>query len=214
MLRNSALAGAALVTALVAFALYTPTDSGTSATVALRETQAGGAHRHVDATIQLHPRDAADQADWLTVTAWQGGEDLVVDRLEHVGPGRYRTTEPIPVYGNWKALLRLHEGRSLAALPLFLPADEAIPVGEVPATHRFIRAFGDEHELLQREQKGGSPLLVALAYSTVAAIALSLLALLAWGLHRLSFGTRSEAGLGQVRSDRPTAAHLSRSGVS
>ena len=55
------------------------------------------------ADVTLTPRDAADDAEWLTVTAWQGG-GLVVDRLERVGPGGYRTTEPIPVHGNWKAL--------------------------------------------------------------------------------------------------------------
>ena len=94
-------------------------------------------------------------------------------------------------------------GNSLDALPIFLPEDEAIPVGEVPATSRFTRSFGNEHKLLQREQTGGSPVLVALAYSTVATIALSLLALLAWGLHRLSFGVgsgrrRAAAGRGVV----------------
>ena len=52
------------------------------------------------------------------------------------------------------------------------------------------RSFGDEHQLLQRESKGGHPLLTAIAYSTVAAIALSLLALLAWALHRLAVGLR------------------------
>jgi hypothetical protein len=44
-----------------------------------------------------------------------------------------------------------------------------------------------DNELLQREQKtdvAGS--LTAIAYSVVAAIALSLLTLLAWGLHRLA----------------------------
>jgi hypothetical protein len=124
---------------------------------------------------------------WFDVTAWQGG-GLVVDPLREVAPGRYRTTEPIPIDGNWKSMVRLHEGRSLTALPIFLPRDPAIPVGEVPASPTFTRAFGDEHELLQREQKGGSPLVVSLAYASVATIALSLLGLIAWALHRLSFG--------------------------
>ena len=135
----------------------------------------------------MDPPDAAVDANWFDVTAWQGG-GLVVDPLKRIGPGVYRTTEPIPVYGNWKAMVRLHEGDSLTALPIYLPRDAAIPVGEVPAPARFTRAFGDEHELLQREQKGGGPALVAIAYSTVAAITLSLLVLLAWGLHRLAVG--------------------------
>lgn len=187
-LRQAALAGAATLAALVAFGLYTQPDSGVSARVALHELP-GGPGREVAATIALDPPGAAADAEWFDITAWQGG-GLVVDRLRQVGPGRYRSTEPIPVDGNWKAMIRLHDGNSLTALALYLPRDSAIPVGEVPAPARFERAFGDEHLLLQREQTGGSPLLVAAAYATVAAIALSLLALLAWGLHRLSFGAR------------------------
>jgi hypothetical protein len=186
-LRRAAVGGAVVIAAMVAFALYSPSDTGSSARVTLSDVPAEGG-RHVAATIQLRPTDAADGAEWLNVTAWQGGEELVVDPLREVGPGRYRTTEPIPVYGNWKALLRLHKGDSLNALPIFLPVDEAIPVGEVAATAAFTRRFRDEHKLLQREQTGGSPVVVALAYTTVGSVALALLALLAWGLHRLAFG--------------------------
>ncbi|HVY97590.1 MAG TPA: hypothetical protein VHA54_11580 [Solirubrobacterales bacterium] len=185
-LREAAVASALTLTALVLFGLYTPADRGVSATVALR-TLPGGDGRHVEARIALDPPGAAAGAEWFDVTAWQGG-GLVVDPLERTGPGRYRTTEPIPVYGNWKTMVRLHKGHSLTALPIYLPRDAAIPVGEVPAPARFDRPFGNEHKLLQREQKGGSPLLVAVAYSTVAGISLGLLALLAWALHRLSFG--------------------------
>ena len=87
-------------------------------------------------------------------------------------------------------MVRLHKGNSLTALPIYLPRDAAIPVGEVPATDDFTREFRDEHKLLQREQKGGSPILVAIAYSVVAGVTLFLLALLAWALHRLSAGVR------------------------
>jgi hypothetical protein len=183
LLRQLAVGSAALVAALVALALYTPTREGVSAGVVLRPLGPG----EVEATLTLRPPDAATDAEWFDVTAWQGG-GLVVDPLREIGPGRYRTTEPIPVDGNWKSMVRLHEGRSLTAMPIFLPSDPAIPVGEVPAPPRFTRVFGDEHQLLQREQKGGSPVVVTLAYATVASITLGLLALIAWALHRLSFG--------------------------
>jgi hypothetical protein len=188
LLRRAALCSAAVLAALVAYGLYTPTQEGVSAQVSLRDV-GGSAGREVEATVRLNPPDAAADAEWFDVTAWQGG-GLVVAPLERTGPGVYRSTEPIPVHGNWKAMIRLHDANSLTALPIYLPRDAAIPVGEVPAPAHFTRSFGDEHKLLQREQKGGSPLLVALAYSTVAAITLSLLALLAWALHRLSAGPR------------------------
>ncbi len=187
-LRRAALCSAAVLAALVAYGLYTPTQEGVSARVALQDV-GDGAGREVQATVHLDPPDAAADAEWFDATAWQGG-GLVVDPLKRISPGVYRTTEPIPVHGNWKAMIRLHDDNSLTALPIFLPRDEGIPVGETPAPAHFTRSFGDEHQLLQREQKGGSPLLVAVAYSTVAGIALSLLALLAWSLHRLAVGLR------------------------
>ena len=187
-LRGAALCSAAVLAALVAYGLYTPTQEGVNARVALHDV-GGSTGREVQATVRIDPPDAAADAEWFDATAWQGG-GLVVDPLKRIAPGVYRTSEPIPVHGNWKAMIRLHDGNSLTALPIFLPRDAAIPVGETPAAAHFTRSFGDEHQLLQREQKGGSPLLVAIAYSTVAGIALSLLALLAWALHRLSVGLR------------------------
>jgi hypothetical protein len=185
-LRRAALCSAAVLTALVAYGLYTPTEEGVSARVALQEV--GGANgREVEATVRMSPPDAAADAEWFDVTAWQGG-GLVVAPLERTAPGVYKTTEPIPVHGNWKAMIRLHDGSSLTALPIYLPRDEAIPVGEVPAPAQFTRSFSDEHQLLQRESKGGPAALTAIAYSTVLAITLSLLALLAWALHRLAAG--------------------------
>ncbi len=190
LLRRAAVCSAVVVAALVGYGLFTQTQQGVGAQVALKDVRSGP-NREVEAVIRISPPDAAANAEWFDVTAWQGG-GLVVDTLKRIGNGVYRTTEPIPVYGNWKAMVRLHEGNSLTALPIYLPRDAAIPVGEVPAPARFTRSFGNEHKLLQREQKGGSPLLVAVAYTAVASIALSLLMLLAWGLHRLSLDGRTE----------------------
>ncbi|HET8566823.1 MAG TPA: hypothetical protein VFL77_10170, partial [Solirubrobacterales bacterium] len=184
LLRRAAVCSAAVVAALVGYGLFTQSQQGVSAQVALKDVS-GAPNREVEAVVRMSPPDAAANSEWFDVTAWQGG-GLVVDPLKRIGDGVYRTTEPIPVYGNWKAMIRLHKGNSLTAVPIYLPRDTAIPVGEIPAPDHFTRGFGNEHKLLQREQKGGSPLLVAVAYSAVAAIALSLLVLLAWGLHRLA----------------------------
>jgi hypothetical protein len=187
-LRRAAVCSAVVLAALVGYGLYTPTQDGVSAEVSLTEV-GGPAGREVEAVVRLDPPDAAADAEWFDVTAWQGG-GLVVAPLERTGLGVYRTTKPVPVHGNWKAMIRLHEDSSLTALPIYLPRDEAIPVGETPASAQFTRKFSDEHQLLQREAKGGPAVLVALAYSTVAAIALSLLVLIAWALHRLAVDMR------------------------
>jgi hypothetical protein len=183
-LRVAAVASAAVLAALTGWALLKPADEGVRGSVVLSQVR-GGPERTVDATVTIEPREAAEDAEWLTATAWQGG-GLVVDRLERVGPGVYRTTEPIPVHGTWKSMIRLHHGQAVMGIPIFLPEDPAIPAKAVPAEPRFTREFVADHELLQREQKGGSPALVAIAYSAVAGLALAFLALLAWGVHRLA----------------------------
>ena len=63
----------------------------------------------------------------MNVTAWQGGETRVLDPLEKVGPGVYRTTKPIPVYGGWKSTLRIQQGDALISMPIFLPKDRRSP---------------------------------------------------------------------------------------
>ena len=98
--------------------------------------------REAYARVTLDPPDAADGALWFNATAWQGQEGRsVVTELKRVSPGVYRTAAPIPLYGDWKTTLRLHEGRRIAGLPVFLPEDPAIPVGEVPAEPNMTREF-------------------------------------------------------------------------
>jgi len=194
-LRLGACLSAATIALLTVFALHTPADSGVSARVALHDV-GSGPDRMISATVHLTPRDAAENASWFDVTAWQGG-GLVVDPLERVAPGTYRTTEPIPADGNWKTMIRLHKGSSLTAVPIYLPLDAAIPAPEVPAKASFTRHFVDETQILQREKTGGSPALVAIAYATVAGIALSLLVLLVWSLHRLAFPPRAAVRRGR-----------------
>ena len=92
-----------------------------------------------------------------------GRQARVLDPLEQVGPGVYRTTKPIPVYGGWKSTLRIQQGDALISMPIFLPKDQAIPAKEVPAKASFTRAFLRDKKVLQREQKQGVPGFLTLA---------------------------------------------------
>ena len=119
----------------------------------------------------------------------------------------YRTTKPIPVYGGWKSTLRIQQGDALISMPLFMPKDEAIPAAEVPAKPNFTRAFQSDKSVLQREAKQGvSPALTLSAYLTVLAIALALIALIAWSLLRVDRGEgRSGRGRQRTRQRRALA---------
>ncbi len=188
------LAAVAFVAALVALALPLPMTAhrGWSATVDLT-TVAAAPHRTVNATVQLHPATAANHAEWFNIISWQGGNgtyhstitglDLVP--LTRVAPGVYRTTHPVPVYGKWKTLLRLHAGSSIQAVPIYLPEDTAIPAPEVPALPTFTRAFVADKKILQREATGGSVGLQRAAYSVLGLLALVWIGSLGWGLRRL-----------------------------
>src|SRR5215208_3012085 len=106
-----AIPAAALFAILAVFAdgLWTTTPQNVRAHVRLHQAQPKP-DREVAGTVRIDPADAASSPAWLTATAWQGG-GLVVDRLHSVGDGVYRTTQPIPVHGEWKATIRLQNGR-------------------------------------------------------------------------------------------------------
>jgi hypothetical protein len=180
-------AAALAVVALVAFLLPAPVPARPpTATVTLRNVQSPPT-RTVQATVRLHPANAANGARWFTATAWQGGGS-VVDYLTRIGPGVYRTSKPIPVYGwKWKSTIRLQRGREVLGLPIYMPSDPAIPAKEIPAPSHFTRPFERDKKLLQREQKPGVPgFLTLIAYLVVLAVAVCVVALLTWGLRRVA----------------------------
>ncbi|HEY1595196.1 MAG TPA: hypothetical protein VGF74_07360 [Thermoleophilaceae bacterium] len=183
---------AASLVALFCIAFPMPMNAGgqASATVAL-QTVTPGPHRTADATIRITPASAAKDSEWLTMTAWQGG-GLQVDRLKKIGPATWRTTRPVPVWGKWKSMLRLENGRGVRALPVYLPADPAIPAKGVPATAHFTRPFVRDKKILQREAVGGSTWLATPAYLLLLAIVTVWLLSLGWGLRRLELTAGQE----------------------
>jgi len=108
--------------------------------------------------------------------------------MKKVGPGLYRADKPIPVGGSdWKATLRLQRGRAVLGLPLYLPADKAIPVPKVAAKSGATLQFQRDKSLLQREQKKGVPgFLTGAAYIAVFLIWAAMIAIVGWGLARLA----------------------------
>jgi hypothetical protein len=195
------LAGA-LAIACIAWPLPMNAGAPMSATARL-STLSAGPHRTVAGTFRLAPASAAKDAQWVTVTAWQGG-GLVVDRLRRTAPGVYATTEPIPVGGQWKTMLRIARGRALDAIPIYLPNDPAIPAAEVKAPATFTRAFTRDKKILQREAIGGDLWLAIPAYLLLLAIATLWIAAIAWGLGRLSLPRDERAVSAQARSKKPT----------
>jgi hypothetical protein len=210
--RGIALGGLVAVAGLTAYGLSTSQPADVRLNARLTETQPAP-NRFVEATVRVTPKDAADDAAWMTVTSWQGG-GLHVDRLKRIAEGVYRTNEPVPVHGDWKATFRLHKGSAILAAPLYLPNDPVIPAKEVPATATFDRQFVPDKQILQRESKQGvASWLWTAACLVVLVLALMFLGTLAWGLARVARrkdddGTPGEPDAPRFRTgaerDRPT----------
>ena len=204
-LRIAALVGGLVVFGLVAYTLQKPPQEGVRVAATLTEAEPAPV-RAVNGTFRFDPPSATDGAEFINVTSWQGG-GLELSELEEVSPGVYRTSEPFPVYGDWKSLVRVSRDNTLTAAPVYLPADPAIPAKGVPARAGFDREMVADHEILQREAKDAAGWLTIAAYLIVLAITLGFLGFLAWGLHRLAL-------TGRGGTDRAVAdpAHARRSG--
>jgi len=176
-------AAAAFAVALVAFGWNVPPrhDAHVVADVTVLD-ETPGPQREVRLRVELDPTSAADDAWWFQSLSWQGG-GAVHEDLHEVSPGVYETTGHVPAYGDWKTLIRLHlPTNTLVAAPVFMPADEAIPVGEYPLASG-PREFVQEAKILRREEKPGVATWISgTSYAVVGGAFLSLFVLAAAGV--------------------------------
>ena len=120
-------------------------------------------------TVQLEPATAAQDATQFGVIAWQGGGRVLAE-LDEVGPGRYVSTRPIPINGEWKSLVALQRGDEVMAAPIYLPADPEIGASAIPAQLERREAFTRNTDILLREAKEGPAWPALLSYTGVAVI--------------------------------------------
>lgn len=163
-----------------------------TATITLTDAPSIGDQRMATADIRINPPDLVSaDPNWVSVLGWQGGIEndrgIFVDHLERLGSGHFRSTEPMPISGTWKTLLRVHDGRTLAAVPIYLHGDPGIGAEEVPAESSMTRPFVAEVTILQRERNPDTPqALWLIGCLVVLFCTLTLIAGLAWGAGRLN----------------------------
>jgi hypothetical protein len=178
----------------VANGLHIVVPQQDNATITLTDLPSPPGQRMVSADVLLNPPNmVSDHPDWVTILSWQGrmqnNRGLVIDRLDRVGPGHYRSTLPVPVWGSWKTLLRVQDGYTMTAVPIWEPADDAIPAAEVPALAQSTRPFVQEITILQRERDQNAPQWLFTAGSVVVLIfTLMVIAGLTWGAGRINKG--------------------------
>ncbi|MFF5259774.1 hypothetical protein ACFY4C_12570 [Actinomadura viridis] len=194
------------VAAAVANGLVIDVPRDVRATVTLTDVQGDAAHRTAHARVVFSSPGHPDGPAWAAITGWQG-KGLHVEPLIKESGGVYRTSAPMPLHGQWKTLIRLHDGRSLAGVPLYLPADPAIGARELPAPQTFTREVQSERRILQRELKTGVPGWLWLACSSVVlACTLALVLALGWGVARVSRILRPEPAAPAGRERQGTGA--------
>jgi hypothetical protein len=193
---------------VVANGLRTYVPKEDSAAITLTELPSPPNQRMVKADVRFNPPDlVSENPEWVSILAWQGGlandRGLMIDRLRQTGPGHYESTQPIPVWGSWKTLLRVHDGTTLTAVPIFLPADPGIGIAKPYAARSFTSPhFVPEITILQRERSSDHPAwLWTTGCLVVLVCTLLLIAGMAWGAGRIN---DSETESPAEAEDRPT----------
>ena len=158
-----------------------------------------------DIAVQLTPADAADDARWFQVMAWQG-DGFEVTELDEVGPGRYVAEAAMPVVGRWKTVLRLHRGAELLSAPIYLPEDAEIGAEEVPAEDRTFE-LADETSILMREVTDGPATTGIISYTLIALVAVAWVASFSLAIRRIGdLEARGGEVRGAGRTVRPSTA--------
>jgi hypothetical protein len=205
---------AGLVTFLLLMGIFGVPKSGGAygATISFDQvsggsTQCGGDERCLArVTVKLDDPSVTDDAVWFYGLAWQGHPKgsppdvprdpdsdvpgIVRTELVPTGtPGEYRTADPLPLYGSWKVLLRLHKAPDeMVAFPLYAPDDPAIKAEKgrriTVENGAHIESWA-EHRFLQREIKDDVPAwLFVVGYGVVIASWLALLLFYGWCYNR------------------------------
>ncbi|WP_408895777.1 hypothetical protein ACJ5H2_12760 [Nocardioides sp. R1-1] len=166
-------------------------------------------------TVRVDP-DEVEDAIWFSALAYQGkqeedsqrlGDGVLSVAMEPTGrAGEYRSAEPLPVYGLWKVLIRLHLPlRTLVSIPVHMPADTAIEgpgAGLVQVANDSDVPFVHEPFMLQRERKPDVPVwLWTTMYAVVIASWLALLAFYGW----LFSSAAGAAGVASRRESSPVS---------
>ncbi len=203
--RFAPIAGALAIMVLVGIGLQQDSPKGLTAAFTNTPADTGKPGTWVNTTVKLNTTKYDTDQNWAKSIAWQGPGFVVAD-LERIGPGTYRTTEPLPAFGKWKSMVRFQAGTSMMGAPVFEPKDTGIPAEEVPALPQVTRELQPDRVVLQRESKIDGGWLANLGYLIMFVIAMTLLGTLAWGIWRISNPMTDEQagdGLDEAKLKRP-----------
>jgi hypothetical protein len=158
-----ALAAGVLTIALASNASDTRNPSGVTATLALTGVRQGptpnhsGAHRVGDLSVRFSDPSITKNAEWIYAMGWQGG-GRYANHLVQQSDGSWKTTQPVPLDGKWKTMVRLQSGRKMLSVPVHYPADPAIGFAGFPELPVSTRALVPDVQIMQLERKQDAPM--------------------------------------------------------
>jgi hypothetical protein len=152
----------------------------------------------INLDLQVSPPDAAQGADWFETNSWQGGASAQTPLVE-VGPGHYRSRQPVPTGGTWKTLVWMARGPVMMATAVSFPVD--LQYGQAPVTPKAVQTvqFAASSTWLMRESHGGAVWPAVLAYTGLFGITAVWLGLLALGFASVGRGGGDGEGSQPVR---------------
>ncbi|MEX2658431.1 MAG: hypothetical protein WD232_01945 [Acidimicrobiales bacterium] len=151
--------------------------------------------------VALDPPDAAEGARWFTAGSWQWGGRTIA-HMEEMAPGRHQSEEPLLLTGRAKALLRLHRGAEMMAVPLRLPADPEYDLPEVAAEDREV-AFLPEQQFLQREASDGTGGLATAVLAIVVVLGSLWVGTFAWAAGAIGRRGATDVAARSTEASRP-----------
>jgi hypothetical protein len=174
-----ALAGAVLLAALF---IPLPRNVGNvNADIKMNPSADG---KTVTVSVAVTPANAANNAIFFGVAAWQGGGTKRV-ALTEASPGNWTETTPIPVTGKWKSMVALVKGSWNMAAPIYMPTDVVIHQPEIPVVPERNVAMVRNTKLLLRESHGGPSWPSTLGFSGLAISLAILVGLVAYSASKI-----------------------------
>jgi hypothetical protein len=88
---------------------------------------------------------------------WQGGGSYE-NRLVRSADGSWHTTQPVPLDGKWKTMVRLQKGRTMLSVPVRYAPDPAIGFAGYPARPQVTRPMVADVSIMQLERRKDAPM--------------------------------------------------------
>ncbi|MDO9353705.1 MAG: hypothetical protein Q7T55_08415 [Solirubrobacteraceae bacterium] len=162
-------------------AASTSNPEGVTATMAISNVRQGPTpghsepHRVGDLTVRFSDPAITKNPSWIYAMGWQG-DGSYIDHLKQRADGSWATTQPVPLDGKWKTMVRVHSGKTMLSTPIRFPADPAISFAGFAEQPTATRAMVPDTQIMQLERLPDAP---DWAWTPAATLVLSLNLLMA-----------------------------------